>query len=124
MRTNRTHRANRRRGVTLIELVVALLTVGFISAVAAPKMFYTMSTARTNAAKSNLKVIRNAIEQYKANDPNNAAPPAATLATALQPYLKGPFPACPMGNQNANVANSTANPLTNTTTGEGWVYNQ
>jgi len=117
-------RHNRRRGFTLIELVVVVLILGIIGAVAAPKMMNTMATAKTNAAKQNVQIIRSAIEMYKSQDANNAYPPAATLATALQPYLKGPFPVCPIGNNNATVFASTANPLVTSGASEGWVYNQ
>jgi general secretion pathway protein G len=124
MHTHTKNGHNRRRGFTLIELVVVVLILGIIGAVAAPKMMNTMATAKTNAAKQNVQIIRSAIEMYKAQDPNNAYPPAATLATALQPYLKGPFPACPIGQQTATVFASSANPLVTTATTDGWLYNQ
>ena len=113
-----------RRGFTLIELVVVILILGIIGAVAAPKMFNTMSTARTNTARESLQLIREAIEMYRAQDPNNAYPPAATLATALQPFLKGQFPVCPIGQQTATVFASTDNPLVVSATTDGWLYNQ
>jgi general secretion pathway protein G len=124
MQTHMKISQNRRRGFTLIELVVVVLILGIIGAVAAPKMMNTMATAKTNAAKQNVQIIRSAIEMYKAQDANNAYPPAATLATALQPYLKGPFPACPIGQQTATVFASAANPLVTTATTDGWLYNQ
>jgi len=124
MQTIAKQRQIRRRGFTLIELVVVVLILGIIGAIAAPKMLTTMSTARTNSARENVKIIRQAIEMYKTQDPNNAYPPAATLATALQPYLKGPFPACPIGQQTATVYASSDNPLVTTATTDGWLYNQ
>jgi general secretion pathway protein G len=117
-------RSHSRRGFTLIELVVVVLILGIIGAVAAPKMFNTMATAKTNAAKQNLQILRSAIEMYKSQDPNNNYPPAATLATALQPYLKGPFPTCPIGQMTATVYASSASPLVTSATTDGWLYNQ
>jgi general secretion pathway protein G len=114
---------NRRRGFTLIELVVVVLILGIIGAVAAPKMLNTMAAAKTNSAMQNVQIVRSAIEMYKSQDPNNAYPPAATLATALQPYLKGPFPVCPIGQQTATVFASTASPLVVSGTTDGWLYN-
>jgi general secretion pathway protein G len=124
MHTLTKKRKIRRRGFTLIELVVVVLILGIIGAVAAPKMFNTMATARTNTARESTQLIREAIEMYKTQDPNNAYPPAATLVTALQPYLKGPFPACPIGQQTATVFASTASPLVVSGTTDGWLYNQ
>ena len=116
-------RPGRRNAFTLIELVVVVLILGIIGAVAAPKMFNTLSTAKTNSARQSLQIVRSAIEMYKSQDPNNAYPPAATLPTALQPYLKGPFPVCPINNATTVFA-STANPLVVSGTSDGWVYNQ
>ncbi|MBI3866024.1 MAG: prepilin-type N-terminal cleavage/methylation domain-containing protein [Planctomycetia bacterium] len=123
MRSNAILRPQR-RGFTLIELLVVLLIMGIIAAVAMPKMLNTMSSTRANSARECLQIVRQAIEMYRSNDPNNAYPPAATLATALQPHLRGPFPTCPMGNLNASVYASTANPLVVSGTTDGWLYNQ
>lgn len=80
--------------------------------------------ARTNGTKQSLFVLRDAIELYRSQ--SGSYPPAATLSTALQPYLSGPFPIAQVGtNQNAAVAASTQNPITSVETGAfGWAYNQ
>jgi general secretion pathway protein G len=116
-------RNGRRRGFTLIELVVVVLILGIIGAIAAPKMLNTMASAKTNAAKQSVQIVRSAIEMYRSQDPNNAYPPAATLATALQPYLKGPFPASQIGNNSTSVFTSTVSPLVTSGTADGWLYN-
>ncbi len=124
MQTIEARRNNRYRGFTLIELVVVVLILGIIGAVAVPKMMNTMSTARSNTARESVQLIREAIEMYKSQDPSNSNPPAATFVAALQPYLKGPFPACPIGQQTATVYASTANPLVVSGTTDGWLYNE
>jgi general secretion pathway protein G len=124
MHTITKERKIRRHAFTLIELVVVVLILGIIGAVAAPKMLNTLSTARTNTAREGVQLIREAIEMYKTQDPNNAYPPAATIATALQPFLKGPFPVCPIGQQTATVYASSASPLVVSATTDGWLYNQ
>lgn len=113
----------KRSAFSLVELVVVVLILGIIAAVAAPKMFDVASDARQNSTKTSLFVLRDAIELYKAQ--NSSYPPAATLATALDPFLKGPFPAVQIGsNQNATVAASTQNPITTPESGgAGWAYN-
>lgn len=118
------HKTAARKGFSLVELVVVVLILGIIAAVAAPKMFDTANDARQNGTRHSLVVVRDAIELYRAQ--NGSYPPVATLATALQPFLKGPFPAVQMGaNQNANVVASSQNPIaTAEAGGAGWAYNQ
>lgn len=117
MKVASVNKSNRRSGFTLVELVVVVLIMGIIAAVALPKMATSTGTAKTNSAKSSLSVVRDAIELYKAD---NGGYPANT--GVLTPYLKGPFPSCPIGNLNANVAasSSTVNAASGT---EGWAYN-
>jgi general secretion pathway protein G len=112
-----------RNGFTLVELVVVVLIIGIIAAVAAPRMFDTAGDARQNSTRQSLTVLRNSIELYKSQ--NSTYPPAATLAIALKPYLKGTFPAVQIGaNQNANVAASSQNPIAAPESGgAGWAYN-
>ena len=113
----------KRAGFSLIELVVVVLILGILAAVAAPRMFDTANTARQNGTKQSLSVIRDAIELYKSQ--NGSFPPAATMATDLKPFLKGPFPSVQIGaNQNANVVASTQNPIASAEAGgAGWAYN-
>jgi general secretion pathway protein G len=113
----------RRKGFSLVELVVVILILGILAAVAAPRMFDTANNARDNGTRSSLTILRDAIELYRAD--NSAYPPAATLATALRPYIKGSFPAVQTGpNRNANVVASTQNPISTPEAGTaGWAYN-
>jgi general secretion pathway protein G len=109
---------------TLVELVVVVLILGILAAVAAPRLFDTANDARQNGTKQSLSVVRDAIELYKAQ--NGSFPPAATLATALKPFIKRQFPASQVGtNQNSTVAASTQNPIASPEAGSaGWAYNQ
>ena len=111
-----------RTGFSLVELVVVVLIMGILTAVAAPRMFDTSNKAKDAATRSSLSTCRDAIELYKAA--NGTYPPAATLAAALRPYLKGTFPAVQVSgtNQNNNVVESTADPITPLGT-QGWAYN-
>jgi general secretion pathway protein G len=103
-----------RRAFSLVELVVVVLIVGILAAVAAPRMFNTSNNARESATKASLSVVRNAIELY--NSETGTYPPAATLATALAPYIKGPFPNSPYTNTATVKAGNTSGGS------EAWVY--
>ncbi len=115
-------RHSTRKGFTLVELVVVVLVLGILAAVAAPRLMNTANTAKNNGTKQSLAIVRNAIELYK-ND-NGSYPTAANLATALQNYLKGPFPMCQVGNVNNTVVAATASPITVVAGGAGWAFNE
>jgi len=117
-------RTCRKKGFSLVELVVVVLILGIIAAIAAPKMFNTANDARTNATKQSLVVVRDAIELYRAQ--NGTYPTAANLTTALMPFLNGPFPVVQVGaNQNATVVQTTQSPIAAPEAGgAGWAYNE
>lgn len=111
-----------RSGFTLVELVVVVLIMGIIASVALPKMATSTNTAKTNSAKQSLAVVRDAIELYRA-DTGSYPADAATLPTLLKPYLKGPFPAAPMGTNAGSAAVAVGtDPAAVVTGGAGWAY--
>jgi len=115
-------KSKNRKGFTLVELVVVVLIMGILAAVALPKMTATTTTAKTNAAKQSLATIRDAIELYRGQT-GDYPTTAATLPEVLKPYLKGPFPAAPLG---ANAGSATVvtgtDPAEVVTGGDGWAY--
>jgi general secretion pathway protein G len=114
----------KRGGFTLIELVIVVLVLGILASVAAPKMFNTAGDARDSGTRQSLVVVRDAIELYRAQ--NGSYPSGASQAaflTVLKDFIKGPFPMCHVGNTNADVFISSANPITVGGTGQGWAYN-
>jgi general secretion pathway protein G len=114
---------NRQRpGFTLVEMVVVVLIMGIIAAVAMPRMAMSSQTAKNNAARKSLVTIRNAIELYKVDTGANPAN-AATLAASLKPYLKGPFPPCPLGtNAGSSALAVGTDPPSVVSGGAGWAY--
>lgn len=85
----------RRKGFSLIEMVIVILILGIIAAVAAPRMFDTATTAEQNTTRQQLAVLRNAIEMYRAR--SGIYPPSGQLPTAMASMLNGPFPAPTIG---------------------------
>lgn len=59
--------AVRRRGFTLIELLVVLAIIGVLLAVAAPRYFGSVDSAREAALRHDLSVMRDAIDQHFAD---------------------------------------------------------
>lgn len=93
MDTRRT--CKKRRGFSLIEMVIVILILGIIAAVAAPRMFDTAEQAEINTTRQQLAVLRNAIEMYRAQ--NGTYPANGALPTAMAEMLNGPFPAPTIG---------------------------
>jgi len=57
----------RRRGFTLIELIVVMAIVGLLVSIAAPRYFNSLERARENTLRSSLAVMRGAIDQFAAD---------------------------------------------------------
>lgn len=85
----------KRKGFSLIEMVIVILILGIIAAVAAPRMFDTPEQAEIDTTRQQLAVLRNAIEMYRAQ--NGSYPSNGNLPTAMADMLNGPFPAPMIG---------------------------
>lgn len=51
-------------GFTLIELLVVMAIIATLASIAAPRYFNSLEKSRETALRSNLKVMREAIDQY------------------------------------------------------------
>ncbi len=113
-----------RKGLTLIELVVVVMILGILVAIAAPRMVGVVGNATDNSARQTLSVMRDAIDRY-ATENGGSFPPAASLSTDLEDYLRGGLPNSPVGTKDATVKADNSDPLApaaDDTT--GWMYNQ
>lgn len=114
----------RRNGFTLVELVIVVLILGILAAVAAPKMFDTATSARTNATRHSLMILRDAIQLYRAQ--NGALPgeagTEADLKTDLTTMLSGTFPRCEVGNPGDTVRIQTSGAALSASGVQSWAY--
>ena len=117
-------RHNRRRGFTLVELVIVILIIGILAAIAAPKLFDTSNDARQNGTRQSLNVLRNAVQLYRAQ--NGALPgdggTEADLKADLAPFLQGPFPGAEVGNTGNTVRIQTSGAALTASGTESWAY--
>jgi prepilin-type N-terminal cleavage/methylation domain-containing protein len=118
----------RRKGFTLVELVVVILILGILAGVAAPKMFNTSAKATDNGLKQTLGIVRDAIELYQAQNGGALPSPITTgpdIINALKPYMRGSFPKSPVHGSAATAASVTITTGTTTANGStGWMYNK
>lgn len=78
---------SRKKGFSLIELVIVVVIIGIIGAIAIPRMSRGTSGASESALKGDLAVLRNAIDLYAAEH-NGSFPAFATVTAQLTSLTK------------------------------------
>ena len=96
----------KRRGFTLLELLVVMVIIGLLAGLVGPRYFAQVGKSQTKAARAQIEALEQALEQYRidvGHFPNSSdglaaltAAPAGELAWA-GPYLKKAVPKDPWG---------------------------
>ncbi len=113
-----------RKAFTLAELIAVATMVGILLAVTTPTVINGTGDVSDRSMRMSLQVIREAIDAH-ASENDGEYPDAADDAafkSALKPYLRGIFPASPVGSKDNLVKMSTDDLLVADDT-TGWKYN-
>ena len=136
-------RHTRKRGFSLLELVIVVVIIGIIAAIAIPRMSRGSAGATDSAVSGDLAVLRNAIDLFAAEH-DGKMPKLAQIASQLTGYtdasntstpvtakdathLYGPYlravPKLPVGVNKTNTAFTNTSPL-GSDTASGWWYDE
>ena len=112
MKMNRKDKFPRRDFFTLIEVVVVIVILVMLASIAAPLYFRHIKTAKISTAKTQIKLLEQALNDYKldvGSYPSSADGLQALLENVAQhekwdgPYIKPNVPKDPWGNEYVYV---------------------
>jgi general secretion pathway protein G len=83
----------KKKGFTLVELLVVVLILGALAAIAVPRIIGGATNAKINACKTNVDLINSQVELYYANE---SSWPSG-LSSLVPDYFPDGLPECPFG---------------------------
>lgn len=89
----------KRKGFTLVELVVVIAILGILAGIAVPKLGSSRNTAKIAAHNTNIRILKSTAAMYLADYPNTEK--TELTEEDLKDYLDGEkFPKVPSGLKN------------------------
>jgi prepilin-type N-terminal cleavage/methylation domain-containing protein len=105
-------------GFTVIELMITLLILSILVGMVVMTMAVSRSKTQRAACKSNLRIINDAVIQYRSNH-EGEAPLSLDALTDDPPYIKSSFSwMCPSGDIGTTANSGDYRTYYNSTTGE------
>lgn len=93
----------RRKGLTLIELLIVVIILGALAAIAIPRITTSATTVKKRTCQTNISTLNTAIEMYKMD---KGAYPSYVVLTTDPNYFPDGGPVCPFGTMySINSAN-------------------
>ena len=80
-----------KKAFTIIELIMVIVIIGFLAAIAVPRMSNTQKLANDSAAKANVEIISAALENYATGNNGSYTDDEADLTGGTSPYLYRSF---------------------------------
>jgi len=88
---------NKRKGLTLVELMIVVLILGALAAIAVPRLVENVTTAKEKACLTNIDTINSQLELYHGNSPQGNYPASLDIVTGDTQYFPDGPPECPSG---------------------------
>ena len=96
---------SKRKGITLIELLIVVIILGALAALAIPRISTSATTAKVNTCATNIDVINSQMEVYFAEEGDY---PAIDVLFADANYFPEGAPVCPLEGTYSLNANDRA----------------
>jgi prepilin-type N-terminal cleavage/methylation domain-containing protein len=101
----------KKRGFTLVEIMIVVAIIGLLAAIAIPNFVKARTTSQQNACINNLRLIDASKQQWALEQRKQSTD--TPLGSDLQPYLgrgaNGELPSCPVDPQSGFGTSYTAN---------------
>ena len=86
---------DKRRGFTLLELLVVIVIIGLLAGYVAPRYFSQVGKSETQVARAQIDALEKALDHYRLD--NRRYPTSEEGLAAIGPYLKKAVPMDPWG---------------------------